>query len=429
MKHGFSRFLKSLGPGILFASTCIGVSHLVQSTRAGALYSFGLVWAVMAANLFKYPFFEYASRYANSTGESIIDGYRRLGRWMLWLYLLVTAASMFFVVGAVGAVTAGFLDNLFGISQSFGPGSLPYTITGLFILCIGILLLGHYKVLDFLIKIIGTVLLISTLFAVVISLWRGPATAHQHWFAAEALNPSGTGFAFLIALMGWMPTALDISAWNSLWTLERIKQTGFHPSLRETLAEFNFGYIMTAILAPCFLLLGAYLLYGTAYQMPESSAGFAHGIIGLFTESFGQWSYLLIAASAFSIMFGTCIAVFDGYSRSIERIFELLSGKGKPAAEKLVNSKTRNYNLSLLLVGVGAFVVVFRFGNSLKSLVDLATSISFVIAPVIAIVNFRLVTGKYLPKKDQPKTWIKWLSYAGIVFLSGFAVVYLVFGI
>ena len=29
---------KTLGPGILFASTAIGVSHLVQSTRAGAEY-------------------------------------------------------------------------------------------------------------------------------------------------------------------------------------------------------------------------------------------------------------------------------------------------------------------------------------------------------------------------------------------------------
>ena len=37
--------LKTLGPGILFASTAIGVSHLVQSTKAGALFGldyFGL---------------------------------------------------------------------------------------------------------------------------------------------------------------------------------------------------------------------------------------------------------------------------------------------------------------------------------------------------------------------------------------------------
>ena len=36
-----SRFSKTAGPGILFACTAIGVSHLVQSTRAGA--DFGLM--------------------------------------------------------------------------------------------------------------------------------------------------------------------------------------------------------------------------------------------------------------------------------------------------------------------------------------------------------------------------------------------------
>ena len=75
------KFLKTLGPGILFASTAIGVSHLVQSTRAGANYGFALLWAVILANLFKYPFFEYGSRYANATGTSIIDGYKRMGTW------------------------------------------------------------------------------------------------------------------------------------------------------------------------------------------------------------------------------------------------------------------------------------------------------------------------------------------------------------
>ena len=35
---------KTLGPGILFASTAIGVSHLVQSTRAGADYGFSLLF-------------------------------------------------------------------------------------------------------------------------------------------------------------------------------------------------------------------------------------------------------------------------------------------------------------------------------------------------------------------------------------------------
>ena len=44
---------KKLGPGLLFAGAAIGVSHLVQSTRAGAEYGLTLLWAIILANLFK----------------------------------------------------------------------------------------------------------------------------------------------------------------------------------------------------------------------------------------------------------------------------------------------------------------------------------------------------------------------------------------
>ncbi len=56
MKEKLNRLLKTLGPGILFASTAIGVSHLVQSTRAGAEFGFALIGFVMLATLLKYPF-------------------------------------------------------------------------------------------------------------------------------------------------------------------------------------------------------------------------------------------------------------------------------------------------------------------------------------------------------------------------------------
>ena len=36
-------FLQTLGPGLLFAGAAIGVSHLVQSTKAGADFGFGLL--------------------------------------------------------------------------------------------------------------------------------------------------------------------------------------------------------------------------------------------------------------------------------------------------------------------------------------------------------------------------------------------------
>jgi len=50
--------LKRLGPGLLFAGAAIGVSHIFQSTRAGAEFGFSLIAFVILSNLLKYPFFE-----------------------------------------------------------------------------------------------------------------------------------------------------------------------------------------------------------------------------------------------------------------------------------------------------------------------------------------------------------------------------------
>lgn len=416
-KKRISNFIKTLGPGILFASTAIGVSHLVQSTRAGANFGFSLLPFVLAALIFKYPFFEFGSRYANATGTTIIDGYKRVGKWMIWLYFLITIGSMFFVCGAVGAVTSGFLQNLFGIS-SWGIWATVF----LFIFCTSILIAGKYKILDSLTKIIGVVLLLSTLLAFFLALMKGAAPMKEGFVAPEIF--SDNSMLFIIALMGWMPTAVDLSAWSSLWTIARIKQTGYKPTMKETLADFNFGYIVTAILAVCFITLGANVLFGTGQTLPDNSAAFASDIVGLFTAFIGDWSYIIIAIAGFSIMFGTCITVFDGYARSIERSTTLLFQKDVKKGDDVKTASKNIYTFSLLVVALGSFGIIFFFGKHLMSLVDLATTLSFLIAPVIAIVNYKLVTGDHLKKEDQPKLWLRILSWLGIIFLTGFAVYY-----
>ena len=81
-----SKLLQSFGPGLLFAGAAVGVSHLVQSTRAGADFGFGLIWALFLVHLFKYPFFQFGPRYVAATGETLLDGYRKLGKPVLAIY-------------------------------------------------------------------------------------------------------------------------------------------------------------------------------------------------------------------------------------------------------------------------------------------------------------------------------------------------------
>jgi len=411
-----SAFSKTVGPGILFACTAIGVSHLVQSTRAGADFGLMMVGFVILVNLLKYPFFEYGSRYANSTQTSIIDGYKQLGKPALWLYFLLTILSMFFVTGAVGFVTAGFFENLFGI------GFLEeWTVVILFVACVGILIIGKYNILDSLIKVIGIVLLFSTVTAFLFSIYNGPIDHISGFEPKQILDISG--IFFLLALMGWMPTAVDLSSWNSLWTLERMKQTNYKPQLKETLFEFRLGYLITSVLAVMFVILGTFIFYGSGEELPNNNSDFAQKVVTLYTETIGDWSYIIIAASAFSVMFGTIIAVFDGYSRSLQRIIELIFTK----RENKIRTEFRTfYTIFLIMIASGSFLIISQFENNLKELVDFATVLSFVIAPIIAIFNFKLVTGKFLDKKHQPSVLLKILSYAGIVFLSGFAIFFLI---
>ncbi len=415
MNEKLSSFVKTAGPGVLFASTAIGVSHLIQSTRAGADFGLLILGFVIVVTLLKYPFFEFGSRYANSTQTSIIDGYKKLGRPALWLYFFITIGSMFFVTGAVGFVTAGFFENLFGI-DFLG----EWTLVILFAICVGILAVGKYNVLDSLIKIIVIVLVISTVAAFLLALYNGPLEPVEGFIPKELWNI--TGIFFLLALMGWMPAPVDISAWNSLWTLERAKQTNYKPKLKETLFEFRLTYLITGILAIMFVTLGSFMFFGSGEELPNNNAHFAHKVVTLYTQTIGDWSYIVIAASAFTVMFGTIIAVLDGYSRSLQKTVELIFSK----KEEKIRTKFRTfYVVFLIVIAAGALVIILGFKSNLKELVDFATVLSFMMAPIIAIFNLKLVTGKHLAKEDQPSVLLKVLAFAGIIFLSGFALFFI----
>ena len=152
--------------------------------------------------------------------------------------------------------------------------------------------------------------------------------------------------------------------------------------------------------------------------MPEGSSAFANFIINLYSTSIGQWSYWIIALASFSIMFGTSIGVLDGYSRALNHTTKLIFNQHNQSSPK-------GYRIAIFLISIGAFSIILFFMNQFKQLIDLATTISFVVAPLIAIANLRLVTGKHIPSKHKPSLLLIIISILGITFLTGFAAFYL----
>ncbi|MEO1053542.1 MAG: Nramp family divalent metal transporter [Bacteroidota bacterium] len=412
MNQKIRKLLRTLGPGILFASTCIGVSHLVQSTRAGADYGFAMLWAVILANVFKYPFFEFASRYTSATGISILDGYRKKGKWILIIYLMITIISMFIVTAAVTFITAGLLGNLLGLEGENVTANMAALVLGV---CVLILAIGRYSTLDNLLKLVATVLVVSTFTAFFSALFFDRPPIAPDFVPKDEW--SSTGITFLIALMGWMPTAVDVSTWTSLWAEAKIKQSGYRPTLKEASFDFNLGYWASAVMAILFLSLGAFVIYGRGNGLPNSSPAFANELIRIFTSTIGDWSYFVIAVAAFSTMFSTTITVIDGYGRAMTRSVKLLMDQSGEDSRK-------SYLLWTVLMALGGFIVVSQFLNNLKQLVDLATILSFVVAPLAGYLNYNVIFSKEVGDQFRPPKWLKVLAIAGLVFLSIFTIIY-----
>ena len=177
------RFIQKLGPGLLFAGAAIGVSHLVQSTRAGADFGFGLLWALVLIHLVKYPFFQFGPRYASATGESLLEGYRKLGKSVLILYGLLTSLTMFTIQAAVTIVTAGIATSLFGdfISVKL------WTVVILSV-CFIILNIGKYQFLDVMMKVIIITLTLTTLIATAMAIYNSNEMVHLHNFFLKAVS-------------------------------------------------------------------------------------------------------------------------------------------------------------------------------------------------------------------------------------------------
>lgn len=399
-----NKAIQKLGPGLLFAGAAIGVSHLVQSTRAGADFGFGFLWALLLVNFFKYPFFQFGPRFALATGESLLTGYAKLGRGVIVTYFLLSLATMFTIQTAVTIVTAGIAVELFGLSSN-----IIYWGTAITVICTSLLLVGRYGLLDRGMKIIILVLSISTVVAAFLAFDQ---SKDMEW--TQILPSSTVGFSFLIAFMGWMPGPLDISVWHSLWSIEkkkRIKKLTF----KDSLFDFNVGFITTIVLGVCFVFLGAMVMYGTEDGFSSNGGEFAQQLIGLYTTTLGKGTYWLIGIAAFATMLSTTLTTLDASPRTMAKTAEILD---------LPNQVT-TYLFWIIILALGTIAVFFCLLSNMGALVQVATILSFLTAPFYGLMNYLLVSGKHMPKEHQPSTMMKVWSIFGLFFLTGFTIWYL----
>lgn len=396
----------AMGPGILMASAAVGGSHIIASTQSGAIYGWQLAIIIILANLFKYPFFRFGTQYTLANNKTLIEGYKEKGGFYLWVFFLLNVFATVINTAGVGIVTAAILSFIL-------PKSWGLTISQLSIIVIastwGFLLLGKYRLLDKVSKLIMIALTLATVAAVIIAAFKTKIVA------PDFVEPSPWNLgslAFIVALMGWMPAPIEISAINSMWVVAKKRFTKI--SYRDGLFDFNVGYIGTAILALVFLALGALVQYGTGEQVEQAGVKYIAQLIKMYSFAIGEWSAMLIAFIAFMCMLGTTITVIDGYSRANAEAFRILWNKTESSQVQL--------NIWMTIAAVSGIIIITMFMSDVAKMLRFAMICSFVSTPIFAWLNLSLV----LKGEHRVKGGLLWLSIIGLIYLTGFALLFIV---
>jgi Mn2+/Fe2+ NRAMP family transporter len=412
--------LKTLGPGLLFAGTAIGTSHLVLSTRAGAHYGMIFFWIILGTQILKYPFFEFGSRYSSATGNSLLQGFKDQGKWAVILFMLIIFIDMFAVTGAVGAVCGGLLSSTFGLSES----PMPVIVGFIFVSTAIMLIIGKYTALDTFMKLISIVLFFTVLISFIAVLVKGPIEATTG-LKSPAELVEGAGLALTIGLIGFMPTGMEISVIQSIWAIEKAKVTNYKPTLKESLFDFNLGYIFTTVLALMFVVIGAFTVYGSGQLLEGDAVTFTAKLLEVFTTNLGEWSYYVVAVAAFGTIYGTFIAAWDAFARGFVRGMQVFNFETIEDNKEQQHFLSRYYNIILISIGVGGYLLYYLFTGGMVKILEAATVTLFLTTPIIAFLNLRAITGKNIPDTHKPSKGLLLLAYLGLLMMIVFTIYYL----
>ncbi len=78
----------SVGPGLVYVLAVLGAGDIVSNSTAGAGYRYSLIWVLGITMVFRFVWVNTSAKYVLVTGESLLTGYGRFGRWVPWVILV-----------------------------------------------------------------------------------------------------------------------------------------------------------------------------------------------------------------------------------------------------------------------------------------------------------------------------------------------------
>ena len=305
---------------------------------------------------------------------------------------------MTIVIAAISMVTSSIIPHLINIDIP-----LKYSSASLLFITTIILIISDFNWFNKMIKWLIITLSLLTFISAIYLMFDHTISVSLKEFS---LN-SSKDILFLVALVGWMPAPLDISIVQSIWVNEDKTKS-------KSLFDFKIGYWTTTILAICFLILGAKTMFGKTINT-NSAIKFTFELIDMYTSVLGEFAFPIIALICFITMYSTTITVMDAYPKMVINTNNLTQ---KPIKQ------LKNYKRLLIFTSLISWTIINYFLNSFKMLIDFVTTISFILTPLLALLNLISLQKGNIPDNSLWSNYEYKIAKIFLVFISIFTIYY-----
>jgi Mn2+/Fe2+ NRAMP family transporter len=381
--------LKSLGPGLVYVLTVMGAGDIVSNSAAGAEYQYALIWALAVTLILRYVWVSTSAKYVLVTGETLIQGYSRLGGWITWVILTALVIFRHFYNLYLIVLMGTTWDLLFHLPTKWSSSiwSVVFTLVGFVVMT-----WGGYRFIEYFCKVVVAVKGISLVISAAMS-HPHPAAILKGTLVPTV--PGSTGlYSALLVLMALIGT--EAGSMTNLTYPYFMYEKGWRNISFRKVQQLDLG-----IGVACIFIMGALLQIaaaGTLHPLGIKLEG-PEQLVKIFSQTQGVAGLVIFALGLWGAAFSSYVGATIGYGLILTDICRKFvpAFKKNSTAERSQEETKKDpiYRWAIALWVFSPLYIVFVHARPVW-LVLTVSSMVIVVIPVLAFALLRITNDKKL---------------------------------
>jgi Mn2+/Fe2+ NRAMP family transporter len=393
----------TLGPGLAFLAAMTGPGSIVSNAAAGASYGYRLLWALALALLFRFVWVDISARYVLVTGETLLQGYARMGQWLVWTILgasiLVRHSTNLYTILLMGNAVHTLVPLPFESSRA--AWTLLFSLIG-----IAMMFWGGYPLVERGSQYLVSFMTASLLLAAILS---RPQPAQIAWGILVPSLPGGQGTFSAILILTAMIGA-QVGTLSNLSYAYFVGEKGWQGAAaigqhrRNLLLSFGLRFVMGALLQ----IAAAETLLPLGTQ-PRN----AEDLTRIFTGTLGSLGGIGFGLGLWAVCFSNFVSGTTGYALIIRDICRRYVPRlSDPQKSKLEARKDPVYRWTVFALGFSPLYIIILQAEPV-ALVLAVRSLVVILIPILGTALLWLANDKSLMGSHRNG----WLSNGAMVLM------------